>query len=153
MKIRFDHIMMHTTCIEESIKFFQQVLGMTLDNTDDYDTFRLAYLKDEATNIKFELREVFGQEKQPNGNVLGHFAFYVDDIKSVIKSVFHWNEKEITDEEAAEVAANVEPHEIVTSGFYKYEHHVSSKHGKEYLIFTFWSPDGVELSALQKVVG
>lgn len=150
MKIRFDHIMMHTVNMEESIKFFQSVLEMELENTDDYETFRLAYLKDKSTNVKFELREVFGQDKQPNGNVLGHFAFYVDDVYQVIYNLFLFS-------------GNSQPPKPIPTGptlicdhegtKYKFEHHVSKKHGKEYLIFTFWSPDGIELSALQKIVG
>jgi len=135
MRIRFDHIMMHTTDMQKSIDFLREVVGMELENTDEYIDFRLAYMINKETNIKFELREVYGQEKQENGAVIGHFAFYVDDVAQIILRFEKYCKQNMIN------LAN------------KFEEHVSEKHSKMYHIFTCFSPDGIEISFLQKVRG
>ena len=130
MKIRFDHIMMHTSDMQKSIDFLREVAGMELENTDEYPSFRLAYMVNKETNIKFELRENYGYPSAVAGNLLGHFAFYVDDVQEIIR---RYNAHSGYDDT-------------------KFEEHVSVKHGKKYLIFTCWTPDHVELSFLQKVI-
>ena len=129
--IRFDHIMIHTTNTDESIKFYEKVFEMELDNVDHYDHFDLAYMRDASTNVKFELRNNYDLGQQPIGNVVGHFAFYVDDVDKIEKRIIEFY-----------------PHL-----FHKMEVHVSKEHGKTYRIFSVKSPEGIELSALQKIIG
>ena len=129
MNIRFDHIMIHTTDTEKSVRFYKNVFELDVDNTDPYPDFKLTYMINKQTNIKFELREVFGLGVQPIGNVVGHFAFYVSCANTI-----------------AERCSSEFP-ELYS----KMEIHVSKKHRKTYKIFTVVSPEGVELSALQKI--
>jgi hypothetical protein len=131
--MRFDHIMMHTSNMDLSIKFFHQVFQMELENTDEYEKFRLAYMSNKISNIKFELREVYGEKHNVPGTVIGHFAFYTDSASAVEARY-----KNFIDSNMLTKNSN-------------FEIHVSHKHKKRYAIFTCWSPDGVECSALQKL--
>lgn len=129
--MRFDHIMIQTDSVENSSEFYEIVFEMKIENRDFYDDFELCYMVNEETNIKFELREVYAETQPARGGPVGHFAFYVDSMSEIEKRII-------------ENFPDLE---------YNTEHHVSKVHGKEYKILTVISPEGCEMSALEKVVG
>lgn len=126
--MRFDHIMIHTINTDESIVFYSRIFDMELVSTDIYETFDLNYMINRETNIKFELRNVFKQGKQQHGNVVGHFAFYHNDVDSIVKKLDLYY-----------------PHL-----FKRVEIHESKVHDKQYKILTVISPEGLEMSVLEK---
>lgn len=78
------HTMLRVGNLDESLKFYCDVLGMKLLRQKEYPTgeFTLAFVGygDEATNSVIELTYNWGVEKYDLGNAFGHIAIGVDDI-------------------------------------------------------------------------
>ncbi|MDZ8080854.1 MAG: lactoylglutathione lyase [Nostoc sp. SerVER01] len=82
--MRLLHTMLRVGNLEESLKFYCQVLGMKLLRRKDYPggEFTLAFVGygDESDNTVIELTYNWGVEKYELGNAYGHIALGVDDI-------------------------------------------------------------------------
>ncbi|RCJ19388.1 lactoylglutathione lyase [Nostoc sp. ATCC 43529] len=82
--MRLLHTMLRVGNLEESLKFYCEVLGMKLLRRKDYPggEFTLAFVGygDESDNTVIELTYNWGVEKYELGNAYGHIALGVDDI-------------------------------------------------------------------------
>ncbi|WP_445636642.1 lactoylglutathione lyase [Nostoc sp. DSM 114161] len=82
--MRLLHTMLRVGNLEESLKFYCEILGMKLLRRKDYPggEFTLAFVGygDESDNTVIELTYNWGVEKYELGNAYGHIALGVDDI-------------------------------------------------------------------------
>ncbi|MDZ8188108.1 MAG: lactoylglutathione lyase [Nostoc sp. ChiSLP02] len=89
--MRLLHTMLRVGNLEESLKFYCEVLGMKLLRRKDYPggEFTLAFVGygDESDNTVIELTYNWGVEKYELGNAYGHIALGVDDIYSKCEEI------------------------------------------------------------------
>ncbi|MGF1485644.1 MAG: lactoylglutathione lyase [Prochloraceae cyanobacterium] len=89
--MRVLHTMLRVGNLEESLKFYCEVLGMKLIRKKDYPggEFTLAFVGygDESENAVIELTYNWGTDKYDLGNGYGHIALGVDDIYSTCEKI------------------------------------------------------------------
>ncbi|NLP36075.1 MAG: VOC family protein [Firmicutes bacterium] len=68
--------------MEESVRFYTEVLGFKLAGQEEMPDVKLAFL--EGENQAIELLEFAGAPPREKGGVIDHFAIAVDDIVSEI---------------------------------------------------------------------
>jgi lactoylglutathione lyase len=89
--MRLLHTMLRVGNLEESLKFYCEVLGMKLLRKKDYPggEFTLAFVGygDENDNAVIELTYNWGVEKYELGNAYGHIALGVDDIYATCETI------------------------------------------------------------------
>jgi len=77
--------------LDESLKFYCELLGMKLLRKKDYPggEFTLAFVGygDESDHSVIELTYNWGQDKYDLGNAYGHIALGVDDIYSTCEQI------------------------------------------------------------------
>jgi len=82
--MRLLHTMLRVGNLEESIAFYQDILGMKLLRQKEYPKgeFTLAFLGygDESDNTVLELTFNWGTSTYDIGNAFGHLAIEVDDV-------------------------------------------------------------------------
>lgn len=82
--MRMLHTMLRVGNLDESLKFYCDVLGMKLLRKKDYPSgeFTLAFVGygDESDNTVIELTYNWGTDQYDLGNAYGHIALGVDDI-------------------------------------------------------------------------
>ncbi|MBW4514953.1 MAG: lactoylglutathione lyase [Timaviella obliquedivisa GSE-PSE-MK23-08B] len=82
--MRLLHTMLRVGDLDQSLKFYCEVLGMKLLRQKEYPAgeFTLAFVGygDESDNAVIELTYNWGVEKYDLGNAYGHIALGVDDI-------------------------------------------------------------------------
>lgn len=82
--MRMLHTMLRVGNLDESLKFYCDVLGMKLLRKKDYPTgeFTLAFVGygDESDNTVIELTYNWGTDQYDLGNAYGHIALGVEDI-------------------------------------------------------------------------
>lgn len=82
--MRILHTMLRTGDLERSIKFYTEILGMTLLRQRDYPDgeFTLAFLGygDESDHTVIELTYNWGVDRYEMGTAYGHIAIEVDDV-------------------------------------------------------------------------
>ena len=82
--MKFLHTMIRVNDLEESVKFYCDVLGMQLLRKREYPSgkFTLAFVGygDEANNAVIELTYNWDTHKYDLGNAFGHLALGVEDI-------------------------------------------------------------------------
>ena len=82
--MRILHSMIRVNNLEESIKFYTEVLGMTLIREKEYPEgkFSLAFLGygKETEETVIELTYNWDKSEYDHGNAFGHIALEVDDI-------------------------------------------------------------------------
>lgn len=82
--MRILHSMIRVNDLEESIKFYTEVLGMKLLREKEYQEgkFSLAFLGygNETENTVIELTYNWDKNDYEHGNAFGHIAIEVDDI-------------------------------------------------------------------------
>jgi lactoylglutathione lyase len=82
--MKFLHTMIRVNNLDESIRFYCDVLGMKLLRRKDYPSgkFTLAFVGygDESANTVVELTHNWDTHKYDVGNGFGHLALGVDDI-------------------------------------------------------------------------
>lgn len=82
--MRMLHTMLRVGNLDESLKFYCDVLGMKLLRKKDYPSgeFTLAFVGygDESDNAVIELTHNWGTDQYDLGNAYGHIALGVDDI-------------------------------------------------------------------------
>ncbi|MBD2358191.1 lactoylglutathione lyase [Tolypothrix sp. FACHB-123] len=89
--MRLLHTMLRVGNLEESLKFYSEVLGMKLLRRKDYPDgkFTLAFVGygDESDHTVLELTYNWGVEKYDLGNAYGHIALGVDDIYGTCEEI------------------------------------------------------------------
>ena len=82
--MRLLHTMLRVGKLERSIKFYTEIMGMTLLRQKDYQDgkFTLAFLGygDEKENTVLELTHNWDTSSYDMGNGFGHLAIEVDDV-------------------------------------------------------------------------
>ncbi|MBE9007781.1 lactoylglutathione lyase [Fortiea sp. LEGE XX443] len=89
--MRLLHTMLRVGNLEESLKFYCDLLGMKLLRKKDYPggEFTLAFVGygDESDNAVIELTYNWGVEQYELGNAYGHIALGVDDIYTTCEAI------------------------------------------------------------------
>lgn len=89
--MRLLHTMLRVGNLEESLKFYCDLLGMKLLRQKDYPggEFTLAFIGygDESQNTVLELTYNWGVEKYDLGDAYGHIAIGVDDIYTTCENI------------------------------------------------------------------
>lgn len=89
--MRMLHTMLRVGNLEESLKFYCDVLGMKLLRQKDYPDgkFTLAFVGygDEADHTVLELTHNWGVEQYTLGDAYGHIAIGVDDIYTTCEAI------------------------------------------------------------------
>ncbi|MBE9166601.1 lactoylglutathione lyase [Pleurocapsales cyanobacterium LEGE 06147] len=89
--MRILHTMLRVGNLEESLKFYCDILGMKLLRQKDYPggKFTLAFVGygDEADHTVIELTYNWGVERYDLGNGYGHIALGVDDIYETCEKI------------------------------------------------------------------
>jgi lactoylglutathione lyase len=82
--MKFLHTMIRVNDLDESLKFYCEVLGMKLIRKKDYPSgkFTLAFVGygDESQNTVIELTYNWDTHQYERGNAFGHLAIGVEDI-------------------------------------------------------------------------
>jgi len=99
--MRILHSMIRVNDLEESIKFYTEVLGMKLLREKKYPEakFSLAFLGygKETKNTVIELTYNWDTNDYEHGNAFGHIAIEVDDIYKVCEEIKNKGVKVIRD--------------------------------------------------------
>ena len=99
--MRFLHSMIRVNNLEESIKFYTEVLGMKILREKEYPEgkFSLAFLGygKEAEDTVIELTYNWDTSYYEHGNAFGHIAIEVDDIYKVCEEIKDKGAKVIRD--------------------------------------------------------
>lgn len=75
------HMMIRVLDEDRSVKFYQDVLGLSVAERLDFDSFTLVYLRNDDADFEVELTINKGQtEAYDLGSGYGHIAFCVDDL-------------------------------------------------------------------------
>ena len=89
--MRMLHTMLRVGNLDASIKFYTEVLGMTLLRKKDYETgrFTLAFVGygDEANHTVLELTHNWDTASYDLGNAYGHIAIGVDDAYKACEEI------------------------------------------------------------------
>jgi len=89
--MRILHTMIRVTNLDLSIKFYTQVLGMTLLRQKDYPEgkFTLAFIGygDEKEHTAIELTYNWDTDQYLMGDAFGHIAIEVDDVYQACESM------------------------------------------------------------------
>ncbi len=79
--MKFLHTMIRVKNLEESLKFYGQLLGMKVVRTKRLDDCTLYFLEDEnGSQIELTYNDEIPEAGYANGNAFGHFAFAVDSF-------------------------------------------------------------------------
>ena len=99
--MRILHSMIRVNDLEESVKFYTEVLGMKLLREKEYPEakFSLAFLGygNETKNTVIELTYNWDTNDYEHGNAFGHIAIEVDDIYKVCEEIKNKGVKVIRD--------------------------------------------------------
>ena len=99
--MRILHSMIRVNDLEESVKFYTEVLGMKLLREKEYPEgkFSLAFLGygKETENTVIELTYNWDTNDYEHGNAFGHIAIEVDDIYKVCREIKNKGIKVIRD--------------------------------------------------------
>jgi len=89
--MRMLHTMLRVGDLDASIRFYTEIMGMTLLRRKEYPSgeFTLAFLGygDEATHTVLELTHNWGTSAYELGNAFGHIAIAVDDAYSACEKI------------------------------------------------------------------
>lgn len=127
-KMKFLHTMIRVKDIEASLKFYTELLNMTLDKKKRLDDCELYFLNDEDGCCQIELtyNDETPENGYENGSAFGHFAFSV-------KSLDEFTEK-------------------LHSLGYEYLYEPFDLNGKGTKIAFVKDPDGNEIELIEKVI-
>ncbi|MDH5388490.1 MAG: lactoylglutathione lyase [Gammaproteobacteria bacterium] len=89
--MRLLHTMLRVGSLDRSIKFYTEIMGMTLLRQKDYPDgkFTLAFLGygDEKENTVLELTHNWDTSSYDIGNAFGHLAIEVDDVYQATEQI------------------------------------------------------------------
>lgn len=126
--MKFLHSMIRVKNIEESLKFYTEVLNMKLDHKKRLDDCWLYFLSDEDSTCQIEL--TYNDETPKNGyNIgtgFGHFAFSVESLDAFTAKIAKLG--------------------------YEYLYPPFDLNGKGTKIAFITDPDGYEIELIEKVI-
>jgi len=89
--MRLLHTMLRVGNLDESIKFYRDIMGMKLLRKHDYESgrFTLAFLGygDEKDNTVLELTHNWDTDSYEKGEGFGHIAIAVDDVYAACEKI------------------------------------------------------------------
>ena len=126
--MKFLHSMIRVKNIDESLRFYTELMGMSLSHKKRLDDCELYFLDDESKCCQLELtyNDETPQDGYENGNAFGHFAFAVDSLAEFGKKL--------------------------TEMGYEYLYEPFDLNGKGTMIAFVKDPDGNEIELIEKVV-
>ena len=126
--MKFLHSMIRVKNIDESLRFYTELMGMTLSHKKRLDDCELYFLDDESKCCQLELtyNDETPQDGYENGNAFGHFAFAVDSLAEFGKKL--------------------------TEMGYEYLYEPFDLNGKGTMMALVKDPDGNEIELIEKVV-
>ena len=122
------HTMIRVTNIEESLRFYTELLNMTIEKKKRLDDCELYFLTDEdgCNQIELTYNDETPQNGYEIGSGFGHFAFAVDSLDEFTKKI--------------------------DSLGYEYLYEPFDLNGKGTKIAFIKDPDGYEIELIEKVV-
>lgn len=126
--MKFLHTMIRVKNIDESLKFYTELLNMKLDHKKRLDDCWLYFLTDEDNTAQIELtyNDETPEEGYQIGSGFGHFAFSVESLDEFSKKLERLN--------------------------YEYLYEPFDLNGKGTKIAFVKDPDGYEIELIEKVV-
>ena len=126
--MKFLHTMIRVKNIDESLKFYTELLNMKLDHKKRLDDCWLYFLTDEDNTAQIELtyNDETPEEGYQIGSGFGHFAFSVESLDEFSQKLERLN--------------------------YKYLYEPFDLNGKGTKIAFIKDPDGYEIELIEKVV-
>ena len=126
--MKFLHTMIRVKNIDESLKFYTELLNMKLDHKKRLDDCWLYFLTDEDNTAQIELtyNDETPEEGYQIGSGFGHFAFSVESLVEFSKKLERLN--------------------------YEYLYEPFDLNGKGTKIAFVKDPDGYEIELIEKVV-
>jgi len=126
--MKFLHTMIRVKNIDESLKFYTELLNMKLDHKKRLDDCWLYFLTDEDNTAQIELtyNDETPEEGYQIGSGFGHFAFSVESLDEFSKKLESLN--------------------------YEYLYEPFDLNGKGTKIAFVKDPDGYEIELIEKVV-
>lgn len=87
--MKFLHSMIRVSNLDESMRFYEGLLGLKPSAVVRLEDCTLHYLRDEKTGVEIELtvNDEIPENGYSQGTAFGHFAFEVDDMNAVSKNV------------------------------------------------------------------
>ena len=89
--MRILHTMIRVKDLQESIRFYSEVLGMKVLRQKDYPDgqFTLTFMGygDEQDHTVIELTYNWGVDNYDHGNAFGHIAIAVDDVYAAVERI------------------------------------------------------------------
>jgi len=87
--MKFLHSMIRVSNLDESMRFYEGLLGLKPSAVVRLEDCTLHYLRDEKTGVEIELtvNDEIPENGYSQGTAFGHFAFEVDDMNVVSKNV------------------------------------------------------------------
>ena len=125
--MKFLHTMIRVKDIEASLKFYTEVLDMTLDHKKRLDDCWLYFLNDKENTCQIELtyNDEIPESGYNVGNGFGHFAFAVESMDEFTKKIEKLG--------------------------YEYLYEPFDLNGKGTIIAFVKDPDGYEIELIEKV--
>ena len=93
--MRFLHAMIRVKNIDESMKFYTELLGMNRTGEVKLDDCTLYYLSDEdgQTQIELTYNNETPKDGYKNGDAFGHFAFQTNSIEEFTEKMHKFGYK------------------------------------------------------------
>lgn len=87
--MKYLHSMIRVKNIEESLKFYQEFIGLTLIEKKSLEDCDLYFLGENKNSCQIELTYNYETPKDgyQNGNAFGHFAFGIDDMNKATAKI------------------------------------------------------------------
>lgn len=87
--MKFLHAMIRVADLDESMRFYQDLIGLKATNTLRLEDCTLYYLKDEKSGVEIELtlNDETLEEGYKIGSAFGHFAFETEDMEELSQKV------------------------------------------------------------------
>ena len=125
--MKFLHTMIRVKNLEESLKFYEQLLGMKQVRTKRLEDCILYFLEDEnGSQIELTYNDETPENGYTNGNAFGHFAFSVESFDDFTQKLYSLG--------------------------YEYLYEPFDLDGKGSMIAFVKDPDGNEVELVQNVV-
>lgn len=87
--MKYLHSMIRVNNLRESLRFYEELIGLKLQSKKDLDDCTLYFLAEYDGAPEIELTDNWEKPAKPytNGNVFGHFAFECDDMEAFVQKV------------------------------------------------------------------
>lgn len=85
--MKYLHSMIRVNNLRESLRFYQELIGLKLQNKKDLDDCTLYFLAEYEGAPEIELTDNWEKPSEPykNGETFGHFAFRCEDMDAFVK--------------------------------------------------------------------